>query len=886
MNPIHANAGAQPRVLPFVGRDQLLSELHACVERDQMTMLVGDAGVGKTRILTRYSTSCRSNGRLAFDVFANATTSELPLAAVAGMLAELGVADVDAYAAPWQIIARAIAACRAASGDGLPIIAVDDANHLDNASATLVATLVRERAAIAVLSLRRDARLPESLHRLRHDTDAHNIDVGPLSDVELIHAGELMLGGLIDAHTRARLLTIVRGNALFLVELLRAGLTLERLDEVDGVWKWHGPIAVGDHLIALVRAEHDAAPKVVRELVDILAVAAPLPVPVLAGLIDENAIGVAERLGLVDVADSRGVLVVRLAHPLHGEVARADIPAFARSKVAARIADAIRHTSRLSGSDLRLASLDLQSGSCPDVELVVGAARRARTLGDFELAGSLAMFAIRHGAVSGVVVVLADTLLWRGRLDEFSAIADSIDLDKLDVSERATAECHRASARYYSSGDFDGAIALITEAKGVAGIDEARLSAHHAELAMLAGRYDDAIELGRQVIEKAGASIWAQAAAHSGFTASLALSGRTHEAGEAGERGLQFLFSQPEPPVWEGAGIVIGQFIANLLDGSLLKQLPILEGFFFDAQTRPGDPLLGAWGLLLGRAQLAVGSIAEGVATLRLARSSLTDADPGRLLPWCLGSLAQALAQSAERAELDAVAADLMSRPPLIAATAFDREIGVAWASVRVSGAAAAGALAHGAAQSLAADGAHGAAALALVEAFRLGARISEIELVDALERCDGDAVRGALGGAIACEQRNAGEALSCALTLADLGYLLWAGDVAAAAAQVARIEHDTRTAVRAEVFAKRCLGRCAGAFTPRTSTMGLDQGAVPLSPRERSVALLAASGLSNPEIAEQIGIGRRTVETHMANIFTKLGIASRREIAMFVGDN
>jgi len=51
------------------------------------------------------------------------------------------------------------------------------------------------------------------------------------------------------------------------------------------------------------------------------------------------------------------------------------------------------------------------------------------------------------------------------------------------------------------------------------------------------------------------------------------------------------------------------------------------------------------------------------------------------------------------------------------------------------------------------------------------------------------------------------------------------------------------------------------------------------LSEREKTVAELAAGGLSDREIAARLHIGDRTVETHLAHVYAKLGIAGRGDL-------
>ena len=48
------------------------------------------------------------------------------------------------------------------------------------------------------------------------------------------------------------------------------------------------------------------------------------------------------------------------------------------------------------------------------------------------------------------------------------------------------------------------------------------------------------------------------------------------------------------------------------------------------------------------------------------------------------------------------------------------------------------------------------------------------------------------------------------------------------------------------------------------------------LHPRELEVLKLVSNGLSNRHIANELNISERTVSTHLANIFSKLGVSSR----------
>ncbi|HMK11492.1 MAG TPA: helix-turn-helix transcriptional regulator [Acidimicrobiales bacterium] len=55
---------------------------------------------------------------------------------------------------------------------------------------------------------------------------------------------------------------------------------------------------------------------------------------------------------------------------------------------------------------------------------------------------------------------------------------------------------------------------------------------------------------------------------------------------------------------------------------------------------------------------------------------------------------------------------------------------------------------------------------------------------------------------------------------------------------------------------------------------------ATSLTPTEEHVVALVAEGLTNPQIAERLLMGRATVKTHLEHIFTKLDVRLRAELA------
>ncbi|MGW6903378.1 helix-turn-helix transcriptional regulator [Streptomyces sp. NPDC054940] len=88
---------------------------------------------------------------------------------------------------------------------------------------------------------------------------------------------------------------------------------------------------------------------------------------------------------------------------------------------------------------------------------------------------------------------------------------------------------------------------------------------------------------------------------------------------------------------------------------------------------------------------------------------------------------------------------------------------------------------------------------------------------------------------------------------------------------------HDTLSQIGAEAFAERARRELqATGATIRRRAVATHSA---LTPQEAQIARLAGDGLTNPEIGAQLFISPHTVEWHLRKVFSKLGIASRREI-------
>src|ERR1019366_4411031 len=73
---------------------------------------------------------------------------------------------------------------------------------------------------------------------------------------------------------------------------------------------------------------------------------------------------------------------------------------------------------------------------------------------------------------------------------------------------------------------------------------------------------------------------------------------------------------------------------------------------------------------------------------------------------------------------------------------------------------------------------------------------------------------------------------------------------------------------------------------TPPPTSQVRDRERSPLSQREREIVALVAQGFKNKEMAEKMFISEQTVKNHLHNIFDKLGVSDRLELALYAIHN
>jgi DNA-binding CsgD family transcriptional regulator len=120
------------------------------------------------------------------------------------------------------------------------------------------------------------------------------------------------------------------------------------------------------------------------------------------------------------------------------------------------------------------------------------------------------------------------------------------------------------------------------------------------------------------------------------------------------------------------------------------------------------------------------------------------------------------------------------------------------------------------------------------------------------------------------------------ASSFATMGHSLTALELWARASAAYRREGLQARSTKAAKKSHDMAALCEGA---QLRPVALPDQVEPLSRRQREVALLAARGASNAEIANTLSLSVRTVESHLYAAFAKLGLTARDELTSVIAE-
>ena len=854
---------------PFTGRDAELRAVASLLDRDGVVVVAGAAGVGKSRLARELVARTATEETVAVAT-ASASSREVPLGAFAPWL------NADDEAGAVSALARVGAALRA-EGPRM-LLLVDDAHMLDDVSATLVHQLAVEHAVRLVLTVRTGEPCPEAITAVWKDGVGERLEMEPLAPDEAADLLSAALGGPLDAQTQRRLHDTTRGNVLWLRHLVDGERAAQRLVAVDGHWEWHGPVVLSPALEHLLVERIGTLDEGERRVLDLVALGEPVGLGLLTELATAGDVErVAER-ELIRVVTAGARSEVHLAHPLYGEVTRARLSVPRARRLRGEISRALRTTgARRAGDDLRRAVLDLDSDTPPDATLLMLAAEQAMNLTDFALAERLLRAAADGGGGFDAHLGLGFLLAWMMRAEEAETALATATAAAATEPERARAVLARAHVLMFILDRGDDARALLDrEGVDAAGAPLPESLAFRAALLVGSGDVGPGIETATSALDGPGASpqtsTWACWAAAYGEAFAGGQGGRVRELVA---RGMDAARRAPE------LGAMLGNLgFAEILDAGYSGVLDGPSARLAWVDDLPGQHGATWSALYHGRLALEAGR----AATARRLLESILPTFPGHGGGWTAWFHAMIAQARAQLGDADGAAESLrhgeQTRHPELRADEGDAALAHVWIAAARGSAHEAVAAARRLSVTAASRGQRAVEMVARHAAVRAGDRDQEAPLRVLAETLGTPRARAAAVHAAGLAAQDPHALLAAADDLEACGLLLAAADAAAHAAGAARDQGQLALGGDAADRAGALAERCEGASTP---ALALARAPLPVSSREREVAVLAAEGLSNRQIAARLHVSVRTVESHIYRACTRLGLADRAALAAAV---
>ncbi|MEV0587995.1 LuxR C-terminal-related transcriptional regulator [Nonomuraea sp. NPDC050310] len=834
---------------PFRGRDAQLAAIRSAAGG---IVVAGPPGAGKSRLAAQ-----AVEGSGAAWVRATEAAAELPLGAFAPLL------PTDSPGGnPLGWAASAITA---------PLLVVDDAHLLDAASAALVHHLVVHRRTRVVVTVRAETTPPDAVRALWKDDLLPRLDLGPLTLEETADLLDAAMGGRVERESVARLWRASGGNALYLHELVLSGV-LQRSGEL---WRWAREPSITPSLRQTIAGRIGRLTADEREVLEYLAYGEPLGAEPLAALTAEAAVERLEDRHLVTVDHDGRRLRVRLAHPLYGEVIRAGCGTLRARGLMRRLADAVAATGLRRREDvLRVAVWRLDGGAARDPDLLLRACQRARATRDLHLALRLARAATEAGGGLEAQLALAAILFYLDRYEESEEVYAAAWAREMDDDRRIECAITRSFNLFWGLGRSEAALAVLDEAEaGITGAEErqaafgtrASLETFSGDLASASARLERVTS--ERIVHPRGRL------AHGTTRAGLLLAEcRLEEClAQVAEMRAEIARYGGDLPSMTAA-VLDSAAAAHLLMGELDRAgEAAAEGYRLGGEFGTWPRAIQTFGSRQAQVARLRGRLADALGFTRDIVTRLPEraafAGP------CLGELALAHALRGEASAAEERLAEAERRalpigPPVTAPVAF----------ARIWTLAARGDLAGAvrAALELADETTPCFVPFALHDVVRLG----RAELV--ADRLAAWPMEGRLLPLLArhAQARGAAELAAVSAEFAELGFLLFAAEAGAQAALAHHREGQARAARNATTRAWQLARACQGA-----RTVALTDLEVPgLTPRQREIAMMAAQGLSNREIAERLVVSVRTVANTLGAVYEKTGARDRGELSAMIG--
>jgi DNA-binding CsgD family transcriptional regulator len=857
---------------PLTGRSEEMRAIEAAIVTSDVSGIVvgGAAGVGKSRIAREALSAAVSRGCEGRWAVGTSSARTLPLGAFTAW-AQSGVTDTV------QLVRGVIESLTAAPAGTPVVVGVDDVHRLDDLSTFVVQQIAQRGAAKLVLTVRDGEPIPAAVQEIWTGGQFDRLDLQPLSLDETTNLLSATLGGSMDPDADQRLWTLTRGNVLYLRNIVEQEVADGRLEMQNGYWRWIGDPVVAPGLVELIESRIGDLPAPVADVIDVLAVGEPIELAALTRITGPAAVEEADTRGLMTLETVAGAVEVRVAHPLYGEVRRERAAPTRlrrlRGLLAAELAASDDH------DDVRLvvrrATLSLDSDLTPDADLLVRAAHGAVWLADLPLADRLAEAAIRAGAGPEANFVRAHALSWLSRGEEADTVLAELRTSELTEGDHARSAFLRASNMLWVLADparakdliDDAARATSPEARGYidAFLTVYWFAMDQPGLAMEASK-DLALEDLPAVVDAEIA--WTLAAIS-------ADAGRTNEAVAIADAGYTVATRSFDAPQMR-FNIADAHISALLLSGRVSDAVDVAERVRQLAADLPGTAhLLGA--AVAGRAALGAGRL--DTACLLLEHAAVALSDSGYDIGWGYRyhvplSTALAIRGSPREAAAALATLDKLQRP--FRSLDYERSLARAWLGAGQGAVSEGIAILLSAAERAGANGQFAAEVICLQTATQFGDRSGAPRLRELEAIVEGPRVGLAAWFAEALRDADAAELAAVSEEFERVGDVVAAVDAAAHAA-IAYRHQDLRgsalgCSTRADALAEQC-----GASTPalRQATESL-----PLTDREREIAMLIGEGSSNREVAARLTLSLRTVENHIYKAMAKTGTTSRDELA------